>query len=243
MPSDSPDLRDAATQTPSISDAEKLSQAVTYRFSDRGWLVFEEMAKELGLRPSQLTSALRWVRQKSPNYIVESKVSSGVVKVRITQVTLEAKQARQLSVEIVAQLAKLYSNLRHTDRNRDKLAYDVRTIASRIAPFLENREFLIQYRRYKRQLKEPQPQEISMEVSAESSNSLIDPRPVTKSAVPTSESPRLSSFDRRALRRLVLIAMILVVGLLIAVFLTTTFLHAMELLSQYIERINSQLKI
>ncbi len=230
----------------SKSEVEDFAHAAAERYSDRGWKVFDELANELGWRHSKVTSMLRWLKQKSPNYIVESKVSGGVVKVRITKVTSDAKQARQLSVELVAQLAKLYSNLRHTNRNREKLALDVRTIASRIAPFLENREFLIQCRRFKRQLKAPRQQESDMEASAEGSNATRDlPQVSSKCQTQSSavDRPTFSSFDRRALRRVVLIALILVVGLLVAVLLTTTLLHAIELLSHYIERINSQLKI
>ena len=247
MLSDSFNHRNAKTAgASSASGADFNADAATERFANKGWTELDEMADQLGWRHSQLTAVLRWLKQESPIYVVESKVSRGVVKVRITKATADSKKARQLSTEIVAQLAKLYSNLKHTDRNREKLANDVRTIASRIAPFLENREFQIQCNRFKQRLKDPQ-QETQMEAGTESSNPSIDPaqtftrKPNVSSPAP--DSPRFASFDRRSLRRLILIATIVVVGLLITVFLTTTFLHAIELLSQYVERINSQLQL
>ncbi len=244
MPSESSKPQHSTTASvSSISEAECNADVVTERFAGKGWRVFDEMAIELDWRHSWLTAVLRWLRQKSPIYVVETKVCRGVVKVRITKVNSELKQARQLSTDIISQLAKLYSNLRHTDRNREKLAYDVKTIAGRIAPFLENREFQIQYRRRRRQRNEPQ-QETQMEASSEmpaSNVELTHSCPVPPASPLQNDSPRFASVDRRALRRLTLIASIVVLGMLIIIFLTTTFMHAMELLSRYVERINSQI--
>ena len=246
MPSESANPRQSAiAKTATVSEAECNASVVTDRFAGKGWTLFEEMAGELGWRHSRRTSVLRWLKQESPIFIFESKLSRGVAKVRITKVTLESKQARQLATDISSQLAKLYTKLKHTDRNREKLASDVRTIASRIAPFLENREFQIQYRRFKRQLNEPQ-QETQMEAGVESSDhpisaaqSRIEP-PVS---APRADIPSPRGFDRRALPRLVLIASMFIIGAVIFVFLTATLLHALEVLSHYVERINAQTEL
>ena len=232
-------------QANSVCEVACDASAASEQFGGKGWIELDEIANKLGWRLSRLTAVLRWLRQESPNYIVESKVSCGIVKVRITKGAIEAKQARQLSTEIISQLAKLYSNLKHSDRNREKLACDVRTIASRLAPFLENREFQIQYRRFKRQLVDTQ-QETRMEASVETPTPLISGdlgNTATKESPSRLDDVRVKGFDRSALRRLVLIGSIIVVGLIVTVFLATTFLHAMELLSQYVERINSQLNL
>lgn len=241
MPLDSSNLRHGLAQDASVSEEESVSDTPIEQFAGAGWKELDEIAAKLGWRHSRLTAVLRYLRQKSPIFVVETKISRGVVKVRITKVAVDAKQAKQLSTDIISQLAKLYSNLKHTDRNREKLAYDVRTIAVRIAPFLENREFQIQYKRYKRQLGDLQ-LETQMEANAETPDSLDDPlrsQPNPKAATRRlGDSPPI--FDRRALPRLVLIASIVIIGLLVSLFLTSTFLHAMEVLSIYVERINSQ---
>jgi len=248
MPSDSANSPQSTATTPAlVSETEHDATIVTDHFAGSGWKLFEEMARELDWRHSRLTAALRWLRQESPLFIVESKLSLGVAKVRITQATTELKQARQLSADIIPLLAKLYTKLKHTDRDREKLSYDVRTIAARLAPFLESREFQIQYRRFKRQLGAPH-QEIPMEAGAESNNPLtspvqsrVEPHVPGHRVTPSrAESPRSLGFDRRALQRLVFIASVIVVGSVITVFLTAALLHALEVLSQYVERINAQ---
>ena len=244
MPLESSDARlSTAASVNSVADVACDASAASEQFGGMGWIEFDKMASKLAWRHSRLTAVLRWLRKQSLDYVVESKVSSGVVKVRITKVESEAKQAKQLSVEIISQLAKLYSNLMHSDRNRKKLACDVRTIASQIAPFLENREFHIQCKRYKRQLADKQP-ETPMEESAEIPASRICADQADTASISPANlvEPRGRGFDQRALRRLVLISSIIVVGLLVTIVLTTTFLHAMEQLSQYVERINSQLE-
>ncbi len=55
------------------------------QFSGKGWIELDEMANRMTWRHSRLTAVLRWLRQESPVHVFETKVSSGIVKVRITE--------------------------------------------------------------------------------------------------------------------------------------------------------------
>ncbi len=255
-------LETAPSSVDALLELETIAQKAIDRYAGKGWQIFDEMASELGWPRSQLTSVLRWLRHECPDCIAESRTSGGIVKVRITKVPLEAKQARQLSTDIVAQLAKLYAYLKHTERNREKLALDVSTIACRIAPFLEDREFQIQYKRCKRQLKEPleelrdplgvrqiegmQMAGTQLEAGVDSSNSEFETKynvgaPRNSKSSLGASSPTLT--NRLALPKLIGIVAMILAAILISIFLVSTFLRAMELLSHYVERINSQAEL
>ncbi len=221
---------------------EQLAEELADQFADNGWVDFMLMAHRLGWQKSQLNSVLRWMRKESPKYVVESRLFRDVARVRVFKVAVGEKHTRQLSAELVTLLAKLYVHLKYGERDRQKLASDVKTIASRISPFLADREFQIEYKKLvPKNYSSRGDQQLEKHIDREASfaDAVLEPEQAKRSL--SRESISQSPFyDHRSLPRLVFVALIIIIGAIVVIFFATTLIHALNVLSNYIEKITTQ---
>lgn len=241
------DAPDPVTSEEKSGHTELDANVVALRFAGMGWVDFETMASQLRWQKSKLSCVLRWMKKESQVHVVETRLFRNEARVRVTIVAMDKKQPRQLSSELVGPLARLYVQLKHGERSRQKLASDVKAIAARIAPHLGDGEFQLEYKKAASKLQRFSESEhlenyigqnyIGRETErVEGAHSEKQVTEMTDARA----APRLQPYDHRKLARLVLAGIVLCIATVVTMFFASTLLRAINLISHYIDRLTNQ---